>query len=267
MKRLISLVSCLLTAMLPLSVSAQITTNSLKTELGTRLELTLDKHLAGGLHLELEGEARTAGNFTDVGRYNAKLGLSYSLNQNFKFGLGYIMIEKKNSLGEWDMRHRLYADAEGVLYAGDWGFSLRERLQLTHRDVNVIKKQDTPNSLTLKSRLKAAYKGFSQWEPYAYAEFRHVFNDPACSATWNSVSQSFEDYVFLGYSHTYLNRIRGCVGAEWALDSHNSLDFYLLTDYRKEKETDTTDNGTRLKALYWDQILYGAICVGYKFSF
>ena len=52
-------------AIFPLLASAQITTNPLETELGARVGLTLDKKLAKGLHLQLEGEARTAGNFTD----------------------------------------------------------------------------------------------------------------------------------------------------------------------------------------------------------
>lgn len=254
-------------AIFPLMVSAQITTNPLETELGARVGLTLDKKLTKGLHLQLEGEARTTDNFTDIGRYDAGLSLYYKLNKPFKFGLGYDLIEKKNSDGEWKMRHRVYADAKATLHAGDWNFSLRERLQLTHKDVNAIKKQATPNSLALKSRIQATYKGFSQWEPYAYVELRNVFNDPACSATWSTVSQTFADYEFLGYNHAYLNRIRGSIGAEWKLDSHNSFDFYILTDYCKEKETDTADNGTRLKALYWEQTFYGAFCVGYKFSF
>ncbi|MBQ7459158.1 MAG: DUF2490 domain-containing protein, partial [Bacteroidales bacterium] len=81
-------------AIFPLLASAQITTNPLETELGARVGLTLDKKLAKGLHLQLEGEARTAGNFTEIGRYDAGLGLTYKLNKTFKFGLGYNMIEK-----------------------------------------------------------------------------------------------------------------------------------------------------------------------------
>ena len=227
----------------------------------------MDKDLSKGFHLLLEGEARTLGNFTDIGRYDAGVGLEYILNQHFQFSLCYKMIEKKNSSGEWKMRHRIYADAKAALQAGDWNFSLRERLQLTHKDVNPIKKQTTPNSLTLKSRLQAAYKGFLQWEPYAYIELRNVFNDPACSATWSTVSQTFSDYEFLGYNHAYVNRIRGSIGVEWELDKHNCFDFHILTDYCKDKEIDTADNGTRLESLYWARTFYGAFCVGYTFSF
>ena len=264
MKRFI--ISAIIAAF-PLLVSAQITTNDLETELGTRVGLTLDKKLAKGVHLQLEGEARTTDNFTDIGRYDVTLGMTYKLNDIFKFGLGYMMIEKKSSSGVWKMRHRIYADAKATIHAGDWNFSLKERLQLTHKDVNAAKHQTTPNSLALKSRLQATYKGFAQWEPYCYIELRNVFNDPACSATWSSASQSFGDYEFLGYTHAYLNRIRGSVGAEWKLDMHNSFDFYILTDYCKDKETDTVGEGTRLKSLSWNQTFYGAVCLGYKFSF
>ena len=252
---------------LPLLSSAQVTTNPLNTEFGARMELTLDKYLTDALHLQLEGEARTTHNFTDIGRYDAGLCLTYRLNQYFKFDLGYKFIENKGLSGKWKMRHRVYADTEAALHTGNWDFSLRERLQLTHKDGNAIEKQTTPNSLTLKSRLQAVYNGFLLWKPYAYIELRNVFNDPACSFTLNTVTQSFDGYEFLGYNHAYLNRIRGSIGSEWKLDRHNSLDIHFLTDYCREKEIETAGNGTTLKALYWDQTFYGALCVGYKFSF
>ena len=264
MKRILLIITA---AVLPLMAAAQITTSDLTSEFGARVSATVDKKLAKGLHLEAFGEARMTDNFSQVGRFDAGIGLDYKINDIFKVGAGYTMIEKMSSSGTWKMRHRVYLDGKATLHTGDWSFSLKERLQLTHKDVNAIKHQTTPNSLTLKSRLKAVYKIDKNWEPYAYVELRNVFNDPACSATWSTVSQAFGDYEFLGYNHAYLNRVRGSIGTVWKLDKHNSFDFYILTDYCKDKETDTAHNGTVLKSLSWNQVFYGAACIGYKFSF
>lgn len=231
------------------------------------MELILDKQLSQGIHLQFEGEARTTDNFSTLGRYDAGVALLYDFNRTFQFGLGYKMIDKKGSSGVWSVRHRIYADARAALQAGDWNFSLKERLQLTHKDLNALEKEATPNSLTLKSRLQAAYKGFSHLEPYAFAELRNVFNDPACSATWNTVSQAFSDYEFLGYKHACLNRIRGSLGIEWELDKNSCFDFHILTDYCRDKEIDTSGSGTRLESLTWARTFYLAFCTGYTFSF
>lgn len=264
MKRIFTM---LLAVALPLLASAQISESDLETDLGARIGATVDKKLAKGLHLQLEGEARFNDNFSNFKRWDLGLGMTYKVNPYFKIGGGYMLINRENSSDVWKIRHRVYLDAMGSVSAGDWRFSLKERLQLTHRDVNAYKHQTTPNSLTLKSRLKAAYKGFGNWEPYGYVELRNVFNDPACTATWNSVSEAFEDYSFTGYTHAYANRLRGSLGVEYKINASHSLDFYLLGDYTRDKEIDTGSSGTVLKSITWERGFMTALCVGYKFSF
>lgn len=264
MKRILTI---LLAAALPLLSSAQISESELDTDIGARVGATLDKKLATGLHLQLEGEARLNDNLSNFKRWDLGLGMTYKVNPYLKIGGGYVLINRENSSAVWKFRHRVYLDAMGSVSAGDWRFSLKERLQLTHKDVNAYKHQSTPNSLTLKSRLKAAYKGFNAWEPYAYVELRNVFNDPACTATWSSVSEAFADYSFTGYTHAYVNRLRGSLGAEYKISKAHALDFYLLADYTKDKEIDTGSSGTVLKSLTWQRGFSAALCVGYKFSF
>lgn len=257
----------LLLALLPPLASAQGTLNDLEQNFGGRIGLTLDKKLAKGLHLSIDGEARFSDNFQTFGRYQAGIDLSYKINPTFKVGGGYIFIEKlTNSTKVWKPRHRFYLDGTATLHAGDWRFSLKERLQLTHRDVN-NPYQNNPNSLALKSRLKAAYKGFLHVEPYAYAELRNVFNDPRCSATWNTVSQSYSDYDFLGYSDAYANRLRGALGLEYKVNRQHSFDFYVLTDYCRDKNIDTNAEGTKLKSLTYDQAFNVNLGIAYKFKF
>ena len=260
----------LMAAVLPLMAVGQeytIPESDLAYDLGARIGATVDKKLARGLHLEAFAEGRLTDNFSNFGRVDAGLGLNYKINDFFKVGAGYMLIEKQSSSGEWKTRQRVYTDASMTIHAGDWRFSVKERLQLTHKDVNAAKHQTTPNSLALKSRAKVWYKGYTHLTPYGYVEVRNVFNDPSCSATWSTASQAFGDYEFLGYNHAYVNRLRGCLGAEWAFDRHNSLDFYLLNDYCKDKEIDTYSEGTKLRSLYYNRTFNTAICVGYKFSF
>ena len=259
-----------LVAALPQIASAQsytIPVSDLETDLGARLELSIDKKITKGLHVEAFTEGRMTDNFGNLSRVDAGLGVSYKVNDYLKLGTGYIMINKESSSGTWKMRHRAYFDATGTLHADDWRFSLKERIQLTHKDVNTVKHQTTPNSLELKSRIKVAYKAIQHLEPYGYVEMRNVFNDPSCTATWSSATETFGYYSFTGYNHAYINRLRGCIGAEYKLDRHNSLDLHILADYCKDKTIDTYSGGTNLRSLYWQPSFNTAICLGYTFSF
>jgi len=256
----------ILLAVIPSLASAQGTVNDLEQDFGARTSISLNKKLAKGLHVVADGEIRMSDNMATLGRYQAGLGVTYKINRTFKVGAGYIFIEKLNSDNEWKPRHRFYGDASMALWAGDWRFSVKERLQLTHRDVNNLY-QNNPNSLSLKSRLKVSYKGHPSITPYGYVELRNVFNDPACSATWNTSSESYSDYSFIGYTDAYINRLRGSLGAEWKVNKHNAFDIFLLTDYCYEKEVDTNAEGTKLKSLTYDQAFNVSLGIGYTFSF
>lgn len=257
---------CLIITLLPLTAFAQGTVNDLETDFGARVGVSVNKKIVKGLHVVADGEFRLSDNFSTLGRYNLGLGVSYKISPVFKIGVGYQFIEKLNSSSEWKPRHRIYADASATLKAGDWRFSLKERLQLTHRDVNNVF-QSNPNSLMLKSRFKVSYKGFTSVTPYGYVEVRNVFNDPACSATWSTASEAYTNYTFKGYTDAYVNRFRGSLGLEWKLSKQHALDFYVLCDYCYEKNVDTNSSGTTLKSLTYDQEFNTAFCIGYQFSF
>jgi hypothetical protein len=267
MKRILMI--CLL-ALIPWTGWAQdyytIPVNDLETDLGGRFSVSVDKKLAKGLHLSFDGEIRLKNDFASLGRWQAGVDLTYKVNPYLKLGGGYVFIDKLNSSGSWSPRHRFYVDATGGIRAGNWRFSLRERLQLTHRNaagVNVF--QTNPNALALKSRLKAEYKGFLSVSPYAYVELRNVFNDPACTAKYDGTA--FSDYQFTGYTDTYFNRFRGAFGLEWKLSKQHALDFSILGDYCYDKAVDTNAEGTKLKSIAYDRAFNTSFCIGYKFSF
>ncbi|MCR4570635.1 MAG: DUF2490 domain-containing protein [Bacteroidales bacterium] len=261
--RILILISSLC-ALLPFVSRAQGTVNDLETDFRGRVTLEADYKLSKGFHLNAEAEGRFSDNFSSFGRYHAGLGLSYKVSPWLKLGGGYLFIQNQNSSGEFKPRHRVYGDATLSHKSGYWRFSLKERLQLTHRD-GVNSYQTTPNALALKSRFKVQYKGFTSVEPYAFLEARIYLNAPACSATWSG--SAYSDYSFLGYTDTYFNRFRGGLGVEWKLDKKNAFDFYFMTDYCYDKEIDTNKEGTKLKSLVYEQTLAPTIGVGYKFSF
>lgn len=245
---------------------AQGTVNAMDHDFGGRISVTLDKKIVKGVHLFAEGEVRLNDNFSSLGRYQAGVGITWKITDIFKVGTGYIFIEKLNSEGTWKPRSRVYLDGAVNLKAGDWRFSVKERLQFTHRDVNNTF-QNTPNSLALKSRFKVAYKGLQNVTPYGYIEIRNVFNDPSVKATWSTASLSYANYSFGGYNDAYINRIRASLGAEWKISKQHALDFFLLTDYNYDKNIDTDAAGTVLKSLTWDQGINISLGIGYEFSF
>lgn len=261
-----TLILSILVASVPFLAKAQGTTNDLETDLGARISAGVDKKLAKGVHLSLDAEARFNDDFSNFGRYQAGLGISYKIDQTFKIGAGYIFIQKKNSSDEWKARHRFYVDGQATFRSDDWRFSIKERLQLTNRSVN-NKYQSVPNQAALKSRFKVSYKGLGEITPYGYLEARLVFNDASANATWSTTDLAYTDYEFGGYDGCYFNRFRFCAGMEWKVTKQHSFDFFLLADYCKDKNIDTNSSGTKLKSLTWDQNFNFGIGVGYKFSF
>lgn len=264
MNRIVLLTASVLYALVSVPSAAQGTVSDIETDLGGRASVQLDYKIKKGVHVNAGLELRTNDNFNAAGRYQAEIGGDYKINSFLKAGLGYVYINVRNSSDQWNPRHRLYLDLTCTLKSGDWRFSLKEKLQLTHRNgVNVY--QTTPNALSLKSRIKAEYKGFATVNPYIFLETRTALNDPACTAQWDG--SAYSDYSFEGYKDTYFNRLRGAMGLEWELDKNNALDFTLMLDYCYDKEIDTNSSGTKLKSLTYERTIMPQICIGYKYSF
>lgn len=265
MKTRYLLLSALL--LVPALGRAQGTVSDLETDFSTRTSIAIDKKLAPGLHLEAEYQLRTEKALSKIDRHQASLGLTYKFNDWLKGGLSYTFFDRYGTNAGWQPRHRASAFLTFGYKVGDWRFSLREMVQLTHKTEDLNAFQEVRNPLTLKSRFKIQYKGFANLEPYAYFELKNVFNDPVCSATYNSSTATYSNYSFLGYGDTYICRYRGALGLEWKIDKHNALEFYGLFDYHYDKNIDTNAAGTRLKSLTWDRTFNTTVGIGYKFSF
>ena len=235
--------------------------------LGARTGAEVDWKVAKGLHLSAAYELRTRPSLAGVERNQASIGIDYKVCDFFKVGAEYIFIGHMTTSNELEPRHRLSLNLTGQYDYGAWRFSIREKLQLTHKAYDLNEYQEVPNALQLKSRFTVKYRGFRSIEPYVYAEVRNIFNAPRCSATWNEVTGAYTDYEFLGYDNAYINRLRGAVGFEWELTKHHSLDFSAMYHWTHDQEMDTNKKGTKLKSLFWQNAHSGVLCVSYKFSF
>ena len=262
---------------LPLMAFSQ-TDVALDPEFGGRVAVSVDKKIAKGLHVSLEEEVRFDNNFGSLDRLQTTLGISYKVHPNIKLGLGYALINGygANSESFKNPRHRLMADATGTLHLGNWNLSLKERFQVTRRtgDFNVY--QNPQNTLTLKSRLKAQYKGFGKVQPYAYFEVRNYLNAPVIEAAYDgSVYVTLDDYseegepgwFLTGFNGGYVNRLRGSIGVDVKLDKRNTLNFYFLGDYLMDKVVDANAEGTKLKSYTTETGIRGWFGAGYEFAF
>lgn len=232
----------------------------------TRSSVALDWKIAKGLHLEAEYELRTEDMLSRIDRHQATLGLSYKIAPWLKAGVSYSYLYHHKT-DSWTPRHRFNTDLTFSWKAGDWRFSVKEQLRLTHKTESVNPCQEVQNPLVLKSRAKVQYKGFEYIEPYAFVEVRNIFNDPSFSATWSSTSLNYADYVFTGYNSAYFNRYRGALGLEWKLSKHHSIDICTMLDYCYDKKIDVDKTGTYLKLNAREQAINGILSIGYKFSF
>ncbi len=233
----------------------------------TRTSAEIDWKAAKGLHLTAGYELRTKDSFAGVERHQASVGVEYKVCDWFKVGAEYIFIGHYNSSDTFQPRHRVSLNLTGQYDAGYWRFSLKERLQLTHKAYDLNPYQSVPNQLQLKSRFTVKYRGLRKIEPYAYFELRNIFNAPRCSATWSETSAAYTDYEFLGYNDAYINRLRGAVGLEWNITKRHGIDFKLMYNHTRSLEIDTNKAGTKLKSLNWESADALSLCVGYKFSF
>ena len=279
MKRVVFISAVLMALALPVTLHAD---EDDSDGFGARVSAEVDYKLFKGLHLSASEEIRLGG--ADVmDRSYTEVGLSYKINQHLKAGLSYTAIAVYESevtdLGDntelvkywYDWRHRVSADLTASFKAGQWRFSLRERLQGTYKKRELNNYQQPQTAWVVRSRLKASYKFRTlPLEPYAFIEPRLLLN----GAKWSDgcMTPDFSQAQFLGHADSYVNRMRGALGLEWRLDSRNSIDFYGFYDYLSDKEIDARKEGSAkgvgLKMpVSWKKSTRLSVGIAYKFSF
>lgn len=266
-----------LAILLPCVSALAQTDMDLDTEFGGRISAGLDKKITKGLHLTLEEEARMAENFGSLSRLQTTLGVRYKVLPYLRFGLGYVLINPYDTdSGSFSSaRHRFYFDITGTLSFGAWNFSLKERLQATHRTGYFNEYQNPATALTLKSRLMAKYKGFVKVEPYAYFEMRHYLNAPVINASYDGnryytsegTVKGEPGWFLEGFNGCYANRYRSCVGVEMEITKQHAVELYILADYISDKKVDANAEGTKLKSYTLQKGWVMNIGAAYVFSF
>lgn len=249
-----------------------------------RATVEADAKLAKGLHLTAHEEGRYYVGSDDLFRFYTGLGLEYKVADFLKVGAEYELInryrfDEDENANVWSTRHRGQLFATGTLRAGDWQFGLKETFRATYRPGDMNLYQSPRTALALKSKLSVKYRGMGKVIPYASFEVRNTLNDAAYSATYNPSAEKNKDrYLneeFLGYTHAYVDRLRGQLGVTVKFSKAHEVDFYLLGDHYKYKKIDTNregseswqNNGLVLKSINWYTGNMLSAGVGYKFSF
>ncbi len=218
---------------------------------GIRFSGEADYRITNGLNVFVSEEIRLLGGSSIFDRSYSQIGLSYKICDYLKASASYTGIAvNKVETGldgtdeqriEW--RHRFSGDLTASFRAGQWKFSLRERIQGTYKTRELNNYQQPQTGWVLRSRLKVAYKCRTvPLEPYAYFEPRLLLN----GAKWGpeSVGQEYDDAAFLGHKDVYFNRYRGSAGLEWKVNRRNSFDFYCLFDHLYDKDIDARKEGS-----------------------
>lgn len=258
-------------------LQAQETDNDLDNDFRGRLSVEVDKKISKGFHVFAEGQLRATDNYGVVGRYQATAGVSYKLAPWLKAAVSYVFMERINSDNSYSPRHRTSLDLTATGKEGLWKFSVKERLQLTNRPGTMNEYQNVRNALHLKSRIKAEYSLTGDIAPYVYAEIKNTLNAPLIKAEYDAASAGYltpdgletgdAGWFMDGYRDIYVCRYRLSAGMEYKIDRQHLLDFFLLSDYCREKNIDANKSGTRLKSVTIDRALHLTAGVAYTYSF
>ena len=158
-------------------------------------------------------------------------------------------------------------------------FGLKETFRMTYRPGDMNLYQAPRTAMVLKHKASVKYLGLGSVVPYAAFEVRNTLNDAAYSGTYvaNATTNKdrYQNEQFLGYTHTYVNRLRAQLGVTVKFNKHHELDFYLLGDHLKDKTVDTNregsnswkENGLVLKSIDWHTGNMITAGLGYKWSF
>ena len=245
-------------------------------QIGARVSAGVDYKIDKRLHLKVEEEARVGDSLSN-NRLQTTIGLTYKPVKYVKFGVGYSLLNpfKTDSLAFKAPRHRLYADVTGIVRFGDFQFSVKERLQYTHRTGSFNVYQSTPDAFALKSRASVKYKGWNLVEPTLFFESRTQLNAPWGTAGTTLLSgeskkgraYTYYNYIPDGYTHVYNDRYRAGLDLDIKLSKHHTLNPYVLVDFYSTYDIDTNGAGNRLYSAAYTNFTRVSAGLSYVYSF
>lgn len=225
-----------------------------------RMEGVIEWGATKDLSLEAGVEARFKDDMHSTDRIHTFVGATYDINKHIKMGGEYILINTYDSeIKGWESsRHRANINVEGEVKAGDFEFSLRERVQTTFRTDSVNRYEKPNPEAILRSRFVASYKiPFSRWSPYLLFELHNTLNAPKAVANYKREPLMTENYI---------TRYRGGVGAKYRIDRNNRLDFYYYIDFDRSYNIDYKGNKGDIKGYKLERELRHIFGISYKFK-
>ena len=223
-----------------------------------RMEGVIEWGVTKDLSLEAGVEARLKNNIGSMDRIHTFVGATYDINKHIKIGGEYILINMYDSqIKGWEShRHRANLNVEGEVEAGDFEFSLRERVQTTFRTDSVNRYEKSNPEAILRSRLVATYKiPHSRWSPYLLFELHNTLNAPKAVANFKTDKYGVDNYV---------TRYRGGVGVKYRVDRDHRLDFYYYFDFDRSYNIDYKGNKGNLKGYILERELRHIFGISYK---
>ncbi len=208
------------------------------------LGVELEKKLAKGFHLGIEGEARFkemtnyAKGVNHMERLEAGLKLTYKICDYVRVGGGYAYRaylkdgkESTNWENYWTDRHVVHIEATASYKVSQWKFSLRLRPELTVRNDSINPLEKVRNFCELRTRLQVQYEfRATPLELFAYVEMFNTLNAINPNKTLDAV------YAMHGlrnpgtyncaWNGQFINDIRASVGCSYRFDKRNSIKIY-----------------------------------------
>lgn len=202
--------------------------DTLTNDITGRIGLDFSFKVCRNLYVGVENSLRFRDDFRTFDRNYLTGSISYKPVNYFKAGAGYTFMsiwhDGKKSTGYrkyWDLRHRVHADVSGILPAGRWKFTLRERAIATFRTLDYDPLEKVSPAFVLRSKISAEYTSRRlPLQPYVSVELSNTLNVP--------------EYV----SRNYIEEIRNRVGVKWRLTRRSRLDFYYRLDLAQNKDVD-----------------------------
>jgi len=231
--------------------------------IAARAAAEIDWKIISGLHLTATEQLRIYAEESQMNKSYSSLEMSYKILPWLKASAGYTFIYGKEKITEDEkMRHRGFATLTGRYSYGPWKFSLKERIQISHKSYEFNTFQQPENLWQNRAQLKVDYEFPDKpWAPYAAVEVRHTLNgvDPASLATSKTSAGTVD------YSEVYIDRWKFSLGTELLINEHNTLDFFLMYERKSDHDIDASKVGV-YKSDQWLKSNVATIGLLYSFS-
>lgn len=138
---------------------------------------SFEKKINKKLELSFSQEIRFKENITQIGTILSDLGFTYKLNKNFKLGINYRFVKKREINNLYSTRHRGYIDIKYQKKRKPFEFQFRSRLQDEYSDIGKAPDGGIPEYY-LRNKLSIGLDLDKVFSPYTALELFSPLNYP-----------------------------------------------------------------------------------------